>query len=186
MEHVEKGLDEEDGKENDGEGLEEIKECEQSVEMISSSKGPRGLTKLATAGGSPRGFQERKTRIQPTRRILPKPPKKYREIVLIQWVLGGEGEFLPYSCCLLLDCSADKPSRVDVVSLFSTSETEMVCHSRSISAIDIPYQRSIEGRVEVGWYSDEPLVATSFALTSSARSLPLDSSILKDLSTRSL
>jgi hypothetical protein len=36
--------------------------------------------KFATAGGSPRGFQDTKTRIEPTKRIDPKPLKKYPKI----------------------------------------------------------------------------------------------------------
>jgi hypothetical protein len=57
---------------------------------------------LATAGGSPNGFQEMKTRMQPMRRMLPKPPKKYKKMVLNQCVLAGDGTFLPYWLCLLL------------------------------------------------------------------------------------
>lgn len=34
------------------------------------------LTRFATAGGSPRGLQETKTRMEPARRIPPKPLKK--------------------------------------------------------------------------------------------------------------
>jgi hypothetical protein len=40
--------------------------------------------RLATAGaGSPRGFQETKTRIPPTRRMPPKPLKKYPRICFV-------------------------------------------------------------------------------------------------------
>src|SRR4051812_5204663 len=93
------------------------------------------LTRLATAGGSPNGFHETKTRIQPVSRILPKPPKKYRKIVLNQCVLAGDGAFLPYSRCLLSACSVERPAVDEVVSRFSTSKGAMVCHSRSVKAV---------------------------------------------------
>jgi hypothetical protein len=37
--------------------------------------------RLASAGGSPRGFHAMNTRIPPPRRIVPKPPKRYPIIV---------------------------------------------------------------------------------------------------------
>lgn len=47
--------------------------------------------KFAMAGGSPSGFHDIKTRIDPNKRIEPKPLKKYPNICLKRWVGGAEG-----------------------------------------------------------------------------------------------
>lgn len=53
--------------------------------------------RLAVAGGSPRGFQATKTSIDPTKRMDPKPLKKYPKICWKRCDAGDEGVFFPYS-----------------------------------------------------------------------------------------
>ena len=65
--------------------------------------------RFEVAGGSPRGFQAMKTRIDPTSRMEPKPLKKYPNIVWKKCVGGRDGVFLPYCARRRLTCSEDRP-----------------------------------------------------------------------------
>lgn len=53
--------------------------------------------RFAVAGGSPKGFQQTKTRIPPSSRIDPKPSKKYPAMFFSRREGGDEGAFIPYS-----------------------------------------------------------------------------------------
>lgn len=63
--------------------------------MMKTAKRTMASARLAWAGGSPRGFHDMKTRIEPMRRTEPKPLKKYEKMVVKRWVDGGLGLFGP-------------------------------------------------------------------------------------------
>ena len=65
--------------------------------------------RFACAGGSPSGFHETKTRIEPTSKIEPNPLKKYPNTVWKKCVGGGDGMFFPYSVSRLFACSEERP-----------------------------------------------------------------------------
>lgn len=90
--------------------------------------------RFAWEGGSPRGCQEMKTRIEPTSRMEPKPLKKYPKIFFIRCVSDGGGAFLPYSSLLRRTCSRERPSVREVERRRVSSCTEILCQSRSASS----------------------------------------------------
>lgn len=85
--------------------------------------------RLACAGGFPRGFHDTNTRIEPTRRIDPKPLKRYPKICHSHRVGNGERTFLPYFCSRRCTSSLESPPSGDVRRRFWSSSMERVCHS---------------------------------------------------------
>lgn len=63
--------------------------------MKKTASSTMASAKLATAGGLPRGFHAMKTRMEATRRTVPKPLKKYPRMRFVWFVGAGEGAFLP-------------------------------------------------------------------------------------------
>jgi hypothetical protein len=77
--------------------------------MKKTARSTIASARFACEGGSPRGFHDTKTKIDPTSRIDPKPLKKYPSICCVRRVGGGDGMFLPYSVRRRFACSNDRP-----------------------------------------------------------------------------
>lgn len=104
-------------------------------------------TKLATAGfGSPRGFQEMKTRTEPVRSMGPKPLNMYSRYFWNVLDLGGEGALRPNSLYLLATCSLDMPWVNEEPRRRIASSVVMVCHSSSDSSVPTSSALSYTGR----------------------------------------
>ena len=71
------------------------KSCQKEKAAWITQTSPRTIARarLAIAGGSPRGFQAMKTRMHATKRIEPKPPKRYDIIWRNHLEGGGLGRF---------------------------------------------------------------------------------------------
>jgi len=70
-----------------------------------------------------------KTRMQPTRRIAPNPPKKYPEIFRALLEGGRDGLFGPYFVVACCTASGLRPCVGEVLSLLKTVSGVMVCQS---------------------------------------------------------
>lgn len=110
-------------------------------------------TKLATAGfGSPRGFHEMKTRMEPMRRMGPKPLNMYPRYFWMVLDLGGEGALRPNSLYLLATCSLDMPWVMEEPRRRTASSGVMICHSNSDSSVPTGSALSCIWRVDDGFY----------------------------------
>ena len=109
--------------------------------MKKTASSTMARARFATAGGSPSGFQETNTNIQPAKRIMPKPLKKYPKICLNQWCGAGERAYFPYSRSRVWIWSDERPCPMSTARRFSSEVVDRVCHSMlDSSALLIPIQ----------------------------------------------
>lgn len=120
------------------------------------------------------------TSMAPTKSTGPKPLKKYPKNFWKVCDLGGDGAFRPYSFCLRVTCSSERPSVIDTLRRRRASSVEIVCHSREDSSAPTVLATSADEAWSRGY---GPLVATSSVFGSVATSCCLDSSIWNDLET---
>ena len=93
--------------------------------------------KLATAGGFPSGFHAMKTNILATRRIEPKPPKRYPTMRPRSPEGGGVSLFLPFSPTRRRTSSLDRPCVEVTDKRRKMSSREILCHSRPTKSIGV-------------------------------------------------
>lgn len=111
--------------------------------MQKTASSTMARARLACVGGSPSGFQQTNTSIDPTKRTDPKPLKKY-PIIVLKWCVGaGEGVFFPYSVIRRFTCSVLRPLLVSVERRRKSSSRETVCHSRSKSSASIQLSATV-------------------------------------------
>jgi hypothetical protein len=113
--------------------LEEDQSCQalNAAWIAKTAISTHARAKFATAGGCPRGFQAMKTRIPATRRIEPKPPKKYPIIRPKRSEGGGVILFLPFSPARRFTCSSERPWDMATDRRRQSSSGDIVCHWRS-------------------------------------------------------